>query len=271
MTLTTSKEMEAAAAAAQCVADVHERLAEYLRAGRRRAEIDGFVARCLDDLHCRSCFRMYKLRGLPPFPSHSCISVNDCIVHGTHTLSNDPLEPGDVVSIDIGVKHRGFIGDAAWTYAIEHAGDTALGLMQCGRESLQRGIAAVQPGVPLLRWAEAVQDFVEGECGFHLVRGLGGHGIGTEMHGPPFISNVTPEPQNGWPDASVLFQPGMLLAVEPMLAIGTPDIKSRRRKWPIFTADGSLSVHYEADILVTEDGCDNLTERMNALPDIVGN
>lgn len=270
MVVTAERDIEAVHAAGQCVVRTHERLANFLRAGLTLAEVDAFVAETLEDLDCRSAFLRYKIPGHPPFPSHSCLSVNDCIVHGTHWMSDEPLEPGDIFSIDIGVNHHGWIGDAAWTYAIEHRSDEARGLMDCGRESLARGIAAMQPGRPLVDWAKAVQHYVEEECGFHLVRGLGGHGFGRKLHGPPFISNVVPDNPNEWADAFKQFGPGMLIAVEPMLAVGCNAITSKPRQWPIFTADGSLSVHYEANVLITEDGPRDLTEGMSDLPDVVG-
>jgi methionyl aminopeptidase len=270
MTVTAVRDIEAAATAAQRVVRVHERLVEFLRAGQTLAQIDGFIAETLDDLECASAFYRYRIRGYPPFQSHACLSVNNCIVHGTHDMTAEPVKPGDLVSIDIGVKHEGWIGDAAWTYAIEHASEQAQALMDCGREALRRGIAVMRAGRPLVDWARAVQSFVERECGFHLVRGLGGHGYGRELHGPPFVANVVPTHLSEWPDAGRTFHPGMLLAVEPMIAAGTSQINSRAKRWPIFTADGSLSVHYEANVLITESGPRDLTEGMDQLPDIVG-
>ena len=142
--------------------------------------------------------------------------------------------------------------------------------MACGREALRRGIDAIQPGRPLVDWARAVQAYVETECGFFLVRGLGGHGYGHRLHGPPFISNVLPSHPGEWPEAWTTFKAGLLVAVEPMIAAGTGQIVSQGKRWPIFTSDGSLSVHYEADVLVTEDGPCDLTEGMDQLPDVVG-
>jgi methionyl aminopeptidase len=270
MVVKRETEVDLAVEAAQRVVDMHRRLVEYLRAGLTLPEIDGFVARVLDDLRCRSCFLGYKIRGHPPFPSHSCLSVNDCIVHGTHLLKQPPLKPGDIISIDIGVKYKGWVGDAAWTYAIEWASDRARNLMACGREALGRGIKTLRAGRPLSDWARAVQHYVESECGFHLVLHLGGHGYGTRMHGAPFVSNVIPDDPREWPDASHILEPGTLLAVEPMVAMGTNQTRSVGRDWPIWTADGSLAVHYEADVLVTEFGPRNLTEGLFELPDIVG-
>jgi methionyl aminopeptidase len=250
---------------------VHERLVEHLRAGLTLAEVDAFVGRTLEDLACRSAFHRYRIPGHPPFPSLSCLSVDECIVHGTHLMSDRPLEPGNIFSIDIGVVHHGWIGDAAWTYAIEAVPDeTAARLMACGRETLRRGIASMQAGRPLIDWARAVQPYVEEEQGFKLVRGLGGHGYGRKLHGPPFVSNVVPRSRVEWPDAWQSFKPGMLIAVEPMIAVGTGQTHSASGQWPIFTKDGSLSVHYEANVLITSDGPRDLTDGLDALPDVVG-
>ncbi len=270
MSVTAARDIERAAAAAEAVVEVHRRLVGFLRAGLTLAAIDAFVEAQLEDLGSRSAFLGYRARGHPAYPSHSCLSLNECVVHGTHEMSEAPLVPGDVLSVDIGVKRDGWIGDAAWTYAIESASDEALLLMRCGRTSLERGIEALQPGRPLIEWARAVQRVVEHEHRFCLVRGLGGHGYGRELHGPPFVSNVVPSQAFEWPDAWTRLNPGDLLAVEPMVAVGTGEIRSEGRKWPIYTADGSLSVHYEADVLVTADGPRNLTAGLFELPEIVG-
>ncbi|MBT5136418.1 MAG: type I methionyl aminopeptidase [Phycisphaerae bacterium] len=268
--LLRGKEVEAAKKSASHVVEVHKRLTEFLSAGVTLPEIDTFVASVLGELKSKSAFLKYKIPGQPPFPSHSCLSVNDCVVHGTHTMSLAPLQPGDLISIDIGVTHQGWIGDAAWTWAIEHAEDEHLRLMQAGKDSLAAGVNAMQPGRPLIDFAKACQNVAEDTFGFHLIRGLGGHGYGKTLHAPPFISNVVPSHPAEWPDAWRLFEPGMLIAVEPMLAIGTNQIENTRGTWPIYSADHSMSVHYEADILISEDGPIDLTEGLQDLPNIVG-
>ncbi len=270
MVVTAQQDIDLAAVAAQKVARTHERLAEFLRAGQTLEEVDRFVADTLADMGCKSAFLRYKIPGHPPYPSHSCLSLNDCVVHGTHNMTDVPIKPGDVFSIDIGVLHHGWVGDAAWTYAIEDTTEENKRLMQSGRESLRRGIQAMQAGRPLIDWAREVQECVEEEYGFHLVRGLGGHGYGRKLHGPPFVSNVVPAHRGEWPDAWTAFKPGMLIAVEPMIAVGTGDVRSEPRKWPIYSADKSIAVHYEADILICEEGPRDLTEGMDQLPDIVG-
>ena len=270
MLLTAKRDIELAEEAASGVVETHRRLVKFLRAGVTLPEVDAFAARTLEALGCTSAFLHYKVRGTPPFPSHACLSLNDCVVHGTHTMTQRALVKGDLLKVDIGVKRNGFIGDAAWTYAIGEADDVMKALMACGRESLRRGVAAMQTGKPLNDWARAVQGHVEREKRFCLVRGLGGHGYGRTLHCPPFVSNVEPSYPSEWPDATRRFTPGMLLAVEPMIALSSTEIRGKRGTWPIFTADGSLSVHYEADVLITPDGPRNLTAAMEELPDVVG-
>lgn len=269
--LIRDKEIEAARCAANCVVEVHRALTDYLRTGLTLPEIDSFVAQQLRALRCKSAFLNYRIPGQPPFPSHSCLSVNDCVVHGTHIMDQSPLAAGDLVSIDIGVTHKGWIGDAAWTWAIEHASEENTLLMKAGRESLTAGVAAMHPNRPLMDFAKAVQAVAEGEYGFHLVRGLGGHGYGKTLHAPPFVSNVVPAHPSEWPDAWRNFETGMLIAVEPMLAVGTHDIEHKRGAWPIFSADHSMCVHYEADVLIGDNEPIDLTAELHDLPNIVGN
>lgn len=267
--VTKPEDVKLAAEAAQKVVETHRRLADWLRHGLTLAQIDTFVARTLDDLGCKSCFLRYRPGRIPPFPSHACLSVNECVVHGTAGYRREPLEAGDVLKIDIGVKYRGWIGDAAWTYSFGEPAPEVRRLMECGKESLRRGVEALHPDNTWLRWAEVVQGYVEGECGFHLVRGLGGHGYGRSLHAPPFISNTVPTAPGEWPDAGRPCWPGTLVAVEPMIAIGTGQYTQKPRQWPIFTADGSMSVHYEHDVLVTDDGPRVLTDGLQNVRDIV--
>ncbi len=270
MLLKTPAEIEGAAAAADRVVEVHQRLADWLSAGKTLAQVDAFVGRTLQDLKSKSAFLHYRTGRYPKFPSYACLSLNDTVVHGTAGMTTDPLIPGDVISIDIGVKYKGWIGDAGWTYAIEHVEPEAQKLCECGIESIRRGIDALQPGQPLINWARAVEDYVENDCGYYLIRGLGGHGYGKTLHCPPYVSNVTPKSRIEWPDATFVLEPGVLIAVEPMLAIGTAELSQDERAWPIFTADGSLAVHYEHDVLITETGPRVLTEPLYDLPMVVG-
>src|SRR5207244_10503738 len=123
----------------------------------------------------------------PPFPSHACLSVNDCVVHGTAAYYAKPLGPGDLLKVDIGVTFEGWIGDAAWTYSFGRPDEEVRRLIACGKESLRLGISGLKPGAPFIEWARAVQGHVERQSGFHLIRGLGGHGYGRKLHGPRVV------------------------------------------------------------------------------------
>lgn len=266
---------DAAHAAAQKVVETHRRVADFLRHGHTLAEIDAFVGKTLESIDCQSCFRGYRVGRKPPFPGHACLSVNDCVVHGTPDSHPRPLAHADVLKVDIGVYFRGWVGDAAWTYVFGPMDPVTKKLTDTGKESLARGVKELRPGNTYLAWARAVQSFVEDERKFHLVRGLGGHGYSRRtkhdagLHAPPFVSNVVPTYPGEWSDAQTPCLPGTLVAVEPMIAVGTPDLAPARGKWPERTADGSLSVHYEHDILITDKGPRVLTEGLDQVNDVI--
>jgi methionyl aminopeptidase len=272
--LLTPPEADAAYTAAQKVVETHRRLSAWLRPGQTLAQVDAFVAKTLEELGCMSCFIGYRTGSHAPFPSHACLSVNDCVVHGTAGYYRPPLKHGDVLKIDIGVRYRGWIGDAAWTYLFGEPTPEVRRLTECGKESLRRGVRELRPGNTFLAFAKAVQGYVEGECGFHLIRGLGGHGYGKTLHSAPFVSNTTPTYPGEWPDAQTPCKPGILVAVEPMIAVGTGATEQkqgigRKLEWPVFTADGSMSVHYEHDVLIGENGPRVLTEGLEEIKDVI--
>jgi methionyl aminopeptidase len=281
-------EADAAHAAAQKVVEVHRRLSKFLRIGMTLGQIDTWIGRTLQDLGVQSCFRGYVVRGHPPFPSHACLSVNECVVHGTAGYYRDPLKPGDVLKIDIGVWHRvggdQWVGDAAWTYAIGEPTPVVARLMECGKKSLAKGVEELRPGRPYLDWAVRVQDIVEKEYGFFCVENWGGHGIGRKiddksqrgLHLPPHLLNHRPRTPDAWPEGSWRWEPGNLVAVEPMIAQGTGrtvqrtfEFNRKQTDWPVFIADGSLSVHYEHNVLITDNGPRVLTEGLEEVPDII--
>jgi methionyl aminopeptidase len=268
-------DVEKAYAAAQRVVEVHRRLAKFLRPGMNTAQIDAWVAKTLDELGCRSCFLNYRVPRHPPFPSHACLSVNSCVVHGTATSHPRPLQNGDLLKVDIGVWHQGWVGDAGWTYHIGEPTPAMRRLMDSGKESLARGVKEIRPDRTWIAWARTVQQHVEERCGFHLVRGLGGHGLydpdkgKPTLHGPPFVSNVVPSAPGEWPDAHKPCLPGTIVAVEPMIGVTTGKVTSKGNEWPVYIADGSMSVHYEHDVLVTETGNRILTEGIEDTPDVI--
>ncbi|MGH7242899.1 MAG: type I methionyl aminopeptidase [Phycisphaerales bacterium] len=262
-------DVDGAYAAAQKVVDMHRALVGFVRPGQTLAQIDQFVASTLDAMGTSSCFLGYRqsLRG-PKFPSHACLSVNDCIVHGTAGSLVRPLVAGDLIKIDIGVSYRGWIGDAAWTYSLGKPPADVRKLMDAGKKSLALGIEAFRVGQPLLLWAKAVERCVESEYGFQLIRGLGGHGYGRRLHAEPFISNSVPSYPGEWPDGMMPCTPGMLLALEPMIGVGTGKQRAANgHDWPVYTADGSFASHHEHDVLITDQGPRILTEGLDELPD----
>jgi methionyl aminopeptidase len=171
------------------------------------------------------------------------------------------------------VFFEGWVGDAAWTYVFGEMSPLVKRLTDCGKESLRRGVMQLQPGKPYINWAREVQTCVESPppegYGFHLVRGLGGHGYGRRLHAPPFVANTVPNHVGEWPDALTLAEPGTLIAVEPMVAVGTGATFQPRKQWPVFTKDGSLSVHYEHDVLIGEEGPIVLTEGLESTRDVI--
>jgi methionyl aminopeptidase len=283
--VTNPKEVAGARAAAQRVVETHRRLSGFLRRGQTLAQIDAFVAKTLEDLSCRSCFHGYHVRGHPKFPSHACLSVNECIVHGTAGYHTEPMREGDLLKIDIGVFFEGWVGDAAWTYVFGEPQLEVRRLMNSGKEALKRAIPMLAPRTPYLKWAQTVQDVVEKEYGFRCIQHWGGHGYGRALHGPPHLLNHRPVPAASWPEASHEWKPGTLIAVEPMIAVATGEtfqkpLAGRLRDWPVFVAeegdDGKplsiaerLSVHYEHDVLVTENGPDVLTAGLEEVEDVI--
>ncbi len=295
----TPADADAAYAAAQKVVEVHRRVSAYLRPGQTLPQIDSFIGKTLEDLGCESCFKGYRVGKKPPFHGHACLSVNDCVVHGTPDSHSGrdgreiPLNYGDILKVDVGVHYplsknvrdpamAMWVGDAAWTYVFGEMSPLVKRLTDAGKESLRRGVKELRPGNTFLAWARTVQDHVERECGFHLIRGLGGHGyhklVGSKrdpradwgLHAPPFVSNVMPTMFNEWPDGDAQCRPGTLVAVEPMISVGTSEVaRTGRNPWPERTSDGSLSVHYEHDVLITENGNRILTEGLEETRDVI--
>lgn len=155
----TEAEIELAYAAAQKVVETHRRVVAWLKPGVALAQVDAFIAKALADLGCRSCFLGYQVPRTPRFPSHSCLSVNECVVHGTAASLARPLRQGDLLKVDIGVFHQGWVGDAGWTYSFGEPEPKVRKLMECGKESLRRGIATLRPGNTFLEWAKVVEGY----------------------------------------------------------------------------------------------------------------
>src|SRR5882724_6908904 len=236
--------MRPACAVASAV--LHE-TASFIRPGATTAEVDQYAASRMKHYGAKSAFLGYVHRGNAgrsrKFPCHACISVNEQVVHGLP--GPRVLQFGDIVSLDIGVVHNGFIGDTAKSVAVGGCGLLAQKLMDVTEKSLYEGIGQALPGNRVADISRAIQNYVEGN-GFSVVREFVGHGVGRTMHEEPQVPNFVDNKR------SERLKPGTTIAIEPMVTAGLPAVKILNDGWTVVTADGSLSAHFEHTVLITE-------------------
>jgi methionyl aminopeptidase len=219
-------------------ARVLDEIMGFIRPGVTTRQVDEFAAAQMKAHGGKSAFLGYR-----NYPSHTCLSVNDEVVHGL--AGERELRFGDIISVDVGVVYKGFIGDNARTMAVGGCGVPAQQLMEVTEASLYKGIAAAVAGNRVTDISRAVQDYVEGK-GFSVVREFVGHGVGRTMHEEPQVPNFVDRKSN---DKLV---PGMTIAIEPMVNAGRPEIKILKDGWTVVTQDGSLSAHFEHTVLITD-------------------
>ncbi|HEV2105405.1 MAG TPA: type I methionyl aminopeptidase [Candidatus Eisenbacteria bacterium] len=250
MVYTRSEEqIEGIREAARLVARALREVGRAVRPGVTTAELDRLAEGFIRDHGARPAFQGYR-----GYPASICASVNDEVVHGIP--GPRVLADGDIVGVDVGVERNGWYGDAARTFAVGPVSDTAGRLLEVTREALARGIAQARAGQRVGDIAHAVQSHVE-QHGFSVVRSLVGHGIGREMHEEPAVPNFGP------PGRGPRLMAGMVLAIEPMVNAGGPEVVTRADGWTVATKDGSLSAHFEHTVAVSADG----PEILSALPD----
>ena len=226
--------------------------------GRVLAELRAMVApgvttQAIDEVaeaRVREAGAKPAFKGYHGYPATVCASINEQVVHGIPSAR--PLVTGDIVSIDMGAVLDGYFGDCAVTVPVSDIASEASELLRVTEESLFRGIDAVKPGARVSDIGAAVQQHVEAH-GFSVVREFVGHGIGTSLHEEPQIANYGPAGRGP------RLAEGMVLAIEPMVNTGRPDVKVLADKWTAVTRDGSLSAHFEHTVVVTRDGCEILT------------
>ncbi len=245
-TIKTEEEIKIMREAGKIVSDTHELLRKAIRPGVTTKELDK-----LAEDFIKSQGAMPSFLGYSGYPASICVSINDEVVHGIPN-GYRTIENGDVVSLDIGAYYKGYHGDAARTYTVGDVSEEAAKLVQVTKESLFEGLKKAKPGNHLHEISEAIQHFVE-DNGYSVVRDLVGHGIGKQLHEEPQIPNYKPAGRGP------KLQPGMTLAIEPMVNIGRYDIRVLDDDWTIVTLDGSLSAHYEHTVLITENGYELLT------------
>ena len=221
---------------------VHDVLQEVIAAvapGITTLEIDRIAARATADRGAQPAFLGYH-----GYPAVICVSVNDEVVHGIPSAKR-VLKQGDIVGLDFGVSYKGYHGDSAYTVAVGEPSPGAARLMQATREALARAIAAARPDARLGDLGFAVQAHVESR-GYSVVRDFVGHGIGRRLHEAPQIPNF------GAPGTGMRLRAGMVLAIEPMVNAGKPEVRTLDDGWTAVTLDGSLSAHFEHTVAVTE-------------------
>lgn len=201
----------------------------------------------LNEWGIRSAFKGYH-----GFPAVLCTSVNDEVVHGIPSKKR-VLKEGDVVSVDFGLFYEGYCGDSAITIPVGTIDEKTARLLKTTEESLYAGIKAVKPGATLGDVGAAVQRVVERE-GFGVVRDFVGHGVGTQMHEDPQVPNY------GKPGRGLKLREGMVIAIEPMVNVGTYEVEVLDDGWTTVSADGSMSAHFEHTVAVTANGVRILTE-----------
>jgi methionyl aminopeptidase len=235
-------------AANQLVADVLAELEADVAPGVTTADLDRLAERLVKDAGAEPAFKGYR-----GYPATLCASVNEEVVHGIPSASRT-LREGDIVSLDIGVKVSGFYGDAAVTVPVGRVPEETATLLRVTNESLERAIAQVRVGGRLSDIGHAVQEWVEAH-GFSIVREFVGHGIGERLHEDPQIPNYGPAGRGP------KLAEGMVLAIEPMVAMGRPETRVLGDGWTAVTRDGSLAAHFEHTVAVTSDGPLVLTAR----------
>ncbi len=195
-------------------------------------------------------------RAMRPYPATLCLSINDEVVHGIPNESPRTLKKGDVVALDLGLIHKGFVSDSAVTLSIGEADDDVKRLLDVTRHSLEAGILAARPGNHVGDISHAIESAFTGS-GFSLVKVLGGHGVGNHVHEEPWISNV------GHPGTGEELVEGMVLALEPIANMGKGAVVLAPDGYTYRTKDGSKSAHFEHTILIEKNGARVLTRRPN--------
>jgi len=230
--------------AGEIVALAHEKIREAIKPGVTTLELDRIAEEVIRKHGAIPSFKGYKgFPGAIDFPASICASVNDEVVHGIPGLRM--LKDGDIISIDIGAYYKGFHGDAARTFGVGKISKEAERLIEVTRQSFYEGIKKAVKGNRIIDISAAIQDYVESN-GFSVVREYVGHGIGREMHEAPQVPNYRTR------ERGPRLEPGMTIAVEPMVNAGKHYIKLLDNKWTVVTADGSLSAHYENTIAITD-------------------
>jgi methionyl aminopeptidase len=247
--LKSPRELDLMRQAGRLNAEVRALLREAIRPGVTGTELDRLAKEAIAARGAEPTFVGYGPFGKPPYPGAICFSVNEELVHGLPT--DRELQDGDIVSIDLGMTFGGYVSDAAFTAPVGEVSAEAHALMDATREALWAGIEAARPGNRLGDIGAAIGARAEDKYG--IIRGYGGHGVGRKMHMEPHVPNF------GTPGKGLKLMPGMVLALEPMFSLGSPETEETDDEWTVVMVDGRLSAHFEETVAITADGPEVLT------------
>jgi len=239
----------------QRLAEVVEVLRERVVEGITTRDVDAIAEEAIRKRDSVPSFKGYRAGGKKPFPATTCISLNHEVVHGIP--DGRVISRGDVVSIDMGLCHGGYHADTAFTVVIGSMPERVMALLEATRESLYKAIACAVPGARIGDLGHAVESHVVPR-GFSVIRDYVGHGIGKSLHEEPTVPNY------GKANTGILIKPGMCLAIEPMISLGTYKTRVEGNGWTVVTADRSIAAHFEHTIAVTETGPEILTRLSGA-------
>ena len=242
----SKREIEIMKEACKIACLTHKEVEKNIKPGITTYELDKIAENYIKSQGAIPAQKNYPsgVKGVPNFPATLCISINDEVIHGIPSKKVQ-LKEGDIVSIDLVVLKNGFHGDAARTYIVGKPSKDKQKLLDVTMQAFYEGIKYALPGNRVGDISNAIGEYVR-KNGFSVVREFQGHGIGREMHEDPGVPNY------GKAGKGIRLEPGMTIAVEPMVIAGNPDILELEDGWTIVTADGSLSAHYENTILITE-------------------
>lgn len=250
ITIKSPRELDLMREAGRVVAEAKAAVKEAIKPGATSAEMDALAEEVIRGNGAIPSFKGYKPTPSMPFPATICFSFNDELVHGIP--GNRKMQEGDIVSVDCGAIVEGFHGDSAFTVGVGEITDEAQRLLDVTNQSLYEGIGKAIVGGRLTDISHAVQEYAENQR-FSVVREYVGHGIGRALHEDPQVPNY------GKPGRGPLLKSGMVLAIEPMLNVGTRETKVLEDGWTVVTSDGKLCAHFEHTIAITEEGPEILT------------
>jgi len=230
--------------AGRIVGQTLEQIRTMVQPGLNLLEIEQFVSDEFRRVGARETFRNYVPNPrYKPYPSNICISINDQLVHGIP--KDRKLKEGDIVTFDLGATYKGYVGDAAITVGVGQISEAARQLMRVTEDSLWAGIRAARSGKVLNDIRGAIEDTIRPH-GYGIIKGYGGHGVGRAMHEEPHVENFRQRAKG------VPLRAGLVLALEPMVSLGSPDVEEGADGWTVSTKDGSLCCHFEHTIAIRE-------------------